>query len=110
MGCGGSKAEEPIKIEYHPMNDVLPSAPETDQIYEILEFWFCTTYTEFDRTNHIKPLGELTQPLERKDDATSQQAVMPPPEEPGDVKGVVNPGGADELQKILQQTLKIPDG
>ena len=104
MGCGGSKAEEPIKIHYHPLNGPLPSAPETDQIYEILEFWFCTTYTEWDRTNHVKPLGELAPSLEKKD-----EAVTPQDQEPSDVKGVVNPKDVDELQKVLQQTLSMPD-
>lgn len=66
MGCGGSKPEEPIK-KFHPLNGPLPSAPDTEIIYEILEFWFCTSYTEWDRSNHIKPLDELSQSLERKD-------------------------------------------
>ena len=105
MGCCSS-AEEPIKIVYHPMNDVLPSAPETDQIYEILEFWFCTTYTEWDRTNHIKPLNVLIPSLEKRDDVTSE-AVSP--QEPSDIIGIVNPKDVDELQKKLQHSLNMPD-
>lgn len=83
MGCGGSKVEEPIKIAYHPMNGVLPSAPETDLIYEILEFWFCTPYTEYDRSNHIKPLDELmAMPLESKHDGTTEGVSI---KEPSDI-------------------------
>ena len=104
MGCGNSKVDEPIKIAYHPLNGVLPSAPETDQIYEILEFWFCTTYTEWDRSDHIRPLEELTlMSFEKKhDEAVTAQ-------EPADIQGVVNPKDVDELQKKLQLTLKMPD-
>jgi len=58
MGCGGSKVTEPVKSHmptYHPLNKPIDEEDAT-KIYEILEYWFCTPYTEFDRTNHIKDL------------------------------------------------------
>ena len=61
MGCGGSKADEPHKIKlphvptYHPLNKPIDE-DNAVKIYEILEYWFCTPYTEFDKTNHIKDL------------------------------------------------------
>ena len=73
------------------MNGPLPSASETELIYEILEFWFSTTYTEWDRTNHIKPLDELTQSLEKKEvntmsDSPLQQALNMPDQQIKDMK------------------------
>ena len=58
MGCGGSKGTiEPSKLpNYHPMNKPITNEDDQRKIYEILEYWFCTQYTKFDKENHIKDL------------------------------------------------------
>ena len=67
MGCGGSKTIEPKKLPtYHPLNKPIQNEEDERKIYEILEYWFCTQYTDFDKTNHIKDLEAEKQKKESK--------------------------------------------
>lgn len=57
MGCGGSKIVEPShKPTYHVLNKPIGDEEDAKKIYEILEYWFCTPFTDFDKVNHIKDL------------------------------------------------------
>ena len=62
MGCCGSKeVEEPVKPPpklYNPFNCPIPKEISVNEqkIYSVLEYWFCSPYTEFDRGNHIRSL------------------------------------------------------
>jgi hypothetical protein len=61
--CCASKPEEPTKLPpkyYDKFNCPIPKeVQENDKkIYSVLEYWFCTPFTEFDKSNHVRPLDE----------------------------------------------------
>ena len=41
---------------------------KSEQVYEILEYWFCTKYMEKDKSEHVKELEDENN-LEKKEDA-----------------------------------------
>ena len=45
MGCNASKMDDPVLMNFHPINKPMPSEDECehlDKVYPILEFWFCS--------------------------------------------------------------------
>ena len=54
--CMTRKKVPPPKI-YHPINQ--PCTRLEDQIYEVLEFWFCTDYTIEEKVDHVKDITPI---------------------------------------------------
>lgn len=56
MGCLQSKVEEPER--FHAFNKHIVES-EQKMIYEILEFWLCSSYDEKDKNSFIKSIGNI---------------------------------------------------
>ena len=56
MGCLKSKVEEPEK--FHAFNKHIELS-EQKVLYEVLEFWLCSSYDEKDRNSFIKSINNI---------------------------------------------------
>ena len=58
MGCGSSKdTTEPQRVpKYHPFNAPIGEDQQT-KIYAILQYWFCTQFTQADKADHVIDLN-----------------------------------------------------
>ena len=81
MGCYQTKTIDPLAccspIEYHPFNRPVSfvhelagkvDVHEPHRIYEVLEYWFCSRFSDDDRTDHIKTVRMLEFDAQRLDE------------------------------------------
>ena len=103
MGCINSLVEEPQK-KFHPFNCPVQAEHE-EQIYEILEFWFESKYTAFDRTNHIKPLNAGPKNEDSQIDQNRQSSLDKEIEELDDLPA--NQIAKDQEANGMQDTIDV---
>ena len=58
MGNSLNKKKIVVVPTFHPMNQPI----DTDQFYEILEYWFSTVYTQEDKEKHIIDINPPPEP------------------------------------------------
>jgi hypothetical protein len=100
MGCFKSKKQIPDL--YHPFNAPLPPGTEKN-VYDILEYWFCSEFTAHDRNFHVMPSSI---DLNKTDQSIEIQPVTDL-ERQLDETGLVKKTNNNNCEK-LKNELKLP--